>query len=142
MQANANHLGHEQIQRPSKHYRFSFDAANPPAYDSEAIDHGGMRVRPDQTIWHCQPLPVRVTTRLHYGCQVLQVDLVDDARTRRHKPKVLESLLRPTQKQIPFAVLRDFQLNVLVECFGGAREPGLDRVIDHEVSWHHRVDSL
>ncbi len=49
-QMNANHVRRQKINRLAEHARFGLDAANAPADDAQTVDHGRMRVGPDQSV--------------------------------------------------------------------------------------------
>jgi hypothetical protein len=50
--------------------------------------------------------------------QVLEVDLMADAGTRRHDAEILERALRPFEERVALLFLRIFLRNVLLECGG------------------------
>jgi hypothetical protein len=74
--------------------------------------------------------------------QVLQVDLVADARTRRHHGKIVEGLLAPAQEGVAFAVALEFPLHVDAERIGPAEGIHHDRVVDNQIDRRKRVDLL
>ena len=47
---NSYHVGRQKINRLSQHAGFGFNAANSPADDAQAINHGRMRVSADEGI--------------------------------------------------------------------------------------------
>ena len=73
--------------------------------------------------------------------EVLEVDLVDDAGARRHDAQVAERGLRPAQQLVALAVALVLALDVERERAGAAPGVDLDRVVDHEVGGHERVDA-
>jgi hypothetical protein len=76
----------------------------------------------------------------HDARQVLEIDLVADARVRRYDFEVVERLLSPPQERIALAV--PFELALRVELERNARRElvDLDRVVDHELRGLQRVD--
>jgi hypothetical protein len=72
--------------------------------------------------------------------EVLEVDLVHDARPRRHDPKVGEGLLRPAQEGVALAIALVLALDVDQERGVRAELVDLHAVVDHQVSRHERVD--
>ena len=50
LQADTHHLGNRHVIRLPQHYGLRFDASDPPSQHADTVDHGGMRVRADQSI--------------------------------------------------------------------------------------------
>ena len=48
-------------------------------------------------------------------CQILDIDLVNNARGRRNHTKVVKRLLPPAEKLVPFAVTSILSLSILLE---------------------------
>ena len=72
--------------------------------------------------------------------ELLDVQLMADARSRRDDAHVLERLLRPLQEVIALAVALELQLHVLLHGARAARHIGDDRVVDDQVAGNLRVD--
>ena len=111
-EAEADHLGRQQVQRLAEQHRLGLDAADAPAQDAQAVDHRGVRIGADQ---RCRGRPA--SSPLSERCvddrrQVLEVDLVDDAAARRHDAEVLERLLRPAQQRVALLVALVLALDV------------------------------
>ena len=134
-QLEAYDLGDEHIVGLAKGDGLGLDAPDAPAEDAEAVDHGGVAVGPDERVRHRHAVLDDHTLR-----QVLQVDLVDDPRGRRHDREVVEGLLAPLQELVALAVALELALGV--ELQGRRRSEGvdLDRVVDNQVGRHERVD--
>lgn len=64
-----------------------------PAEDAQTVDHGGVRVGAHQAVRVEEPVVVE-----HHPGQVLQVDLVNDPRSRRDDPHVPEGFGAPLGK--------------------------------------------
>ena len=79
---------------------------------------------------------------LHHGGQVLQVDLVDDPGAGRDHPEVAEGPLGELEQLVALDVPLHFQLHVELERLLRAEIVHLDRVVDHQVAGHHRVDPV
>ena len=92
-QAEADHLRDQHRDRLAEHRRLGLDAADAPAEDAEAVDHGGVGVGADQGVGIG---PARPRVRHHHPRQVLEVDLVDDAGGRRHDAEVVEGASGPS----------------------------------------------
>ena len=69
-------------QRLAEHRGFCLDAADAPAEDAEAVDHGGVRVGADEGIGKRLRLAVHCRVK-HDARQVFEVHLVADACIRR-----------------------------------------------------------
>ena len=74
--------------------------------------------------------------------EVFDVDLVDDAGSRRHHAKVAEGLLAPTQELVAFAVALVFDVHVLFDRVGHAVLVDLHGMVDDHVGLDLRVDDL
>ena len=72
--------------------------------------------------------------------EVLEVDLVADAGVRRHHGEVVERRLAPAQERVALAVALELQLGVALERAPLAEHVDLDRVVDHQLDRHQRVD--
>ena len=81
--------------------------------------------------------PSRACTTLR---QVLEVDLVADPGVRRHDREVVERGLAPAQERVALAVALELQLGVALERARLAEHVDLDRVVDHQLDRHQRVD--
>ena len=74
--------------------------------------------------------------------KVFDVDLMDDAGSRRYHAEVLERLLPPAQELVAFAVALIFDVHVLFDRIGHAVFVDLHGVVDDHVGLHLRVDDL
>ena len=72
--------------------RMCEDCLLTPADNTESIDHGGVWVRPHQTVRVHKPIYIKDD-----ATQTLQIHLVDNAGTGRHNQNVLEGLRTPLQ---------------------------------------------
>jgi hypothetical protein len=78
---------------------------------------------------------------LNHRGEVFQVDLVHDTGSRWNDPEIPEGPLREFEELIAFGVALKFQRHILAEGVGGPVVIDLDRVIDHQITGHDRVDS-
>jgi hypothetical protein len=112
-----------------------------PAEDAEAVDHRRVRVRADERVRIRQrrARPVSVLDE-HDPREVLEVDLVDDARVGRDDGEVVERVLAPAQEGVALLVALELALGVAGE--GVARAVGVDlhRMVDDELGRDERVD--
>ena len=77
---------------------------------------------------------------VNHGGEVLNIDLVDDAHARWHDTQPTEGTLAPAEEAVALAVALVLALDVLRERVLGPEGVDLDRVVDHEVDRHVRVD--
>ena len=63
-----------------------------------------------------------------------------DAGAGWHDREVVERLLRPAQQRVAFAVARVLELDVAEQRQIGAGDIDVDRVVDHQIGLHERVD--
>ena len=64
-----------------------------------------------------------------------------DAGVRRHHGEVLEGGLAPAQEGVALAVALELQLGVALEGEVLGEHVHLDRVVDHQLDRHQRVDA-
>ncbi len=93
----AHDLWRHERNRLAEHCRFGLDSADAPAEHSQAIDHGGVAVGPDESVGHCEVTGFVAHGRDH-GREVFEVDLVHDPHARRHDPEAVECLLGPPEE--------------------------------------------
>ena len=142
-QLEADHLRQEHRERLAEHRRFRFDAADPPAENGEAVDHGGVAVGADQRIGKgdLDRLAVALLLRRPHGLgEIFEIDLMADAGAGRHDREVGEGLLAPLQKAIALLVLLVFARHILPERFAGAEIVDDNGMVDHEIDRHERID--
>jgi hypothetical protein len=72
--------------------------------------------------------------------EVLDVDLVHDARAGRHDLEVIEGALAPAQELVPLLVALVLDLDVALERLGRAEDVGDDGVVDDHLGRCERVD--
>src|SRR5471030_1551504 len=140
-QVHADHVRGQEVDWLAQHAGFGFDAADAPADHADTVDHGGVRVGADQGV-----RVVHVASFLagivHAACQVFQVDLVDDAEAWWHDAEGIECLHAPFHELVTLVVTREFQFHVQVQRFLFAVVIDGDRVVDHQVNRHQRLDLL
>ena len=137
LEPEAHHLRDQHRHRLTEHRGLRLDAAHPPAEHAEAVDHRGVGVGAHQRVR--ERLPV---AGLDHAREVLQVDLVADAGVGRHDREVLERRLAPAQERVALAVALELELGVALEGEALGEHVHLDRVVDHELHRHERVDAL
>src|SRR5262249_60899581 len=92
VQLEAHHLRDEHGDRLTEQRGLGLNPSHAPAHYAERVDHRGVRIRADDGVgMNGSPL-----TEDDAG-QILEVDLMADARVRRHHPEIPEGLLAPAQ---------------------------------------------
>ena len=109
-QPEADDLRDEHRDRLAEHRRLGLDAADAPAEHAEAVDHRRVRVGADERVREGTAVSL-----LDDAGEVLEVDLVDDARVRRHDLEVPEARLAPAQESVALAVALELELGVARE---------------------------
>ena len=98
----------------SQHGRFSFDAANAPAENTQAINHSGVAVCAYQCVGTSEGCAICGLVP-HNLCKVFQINLMTDAGARRYYSEIVERTLTPFQEFIAFVVALHFYSHVLFE---------------------------
>jgi hypothetical protein len=140
-EAKAHDLGDDHGDRLAEHGRLGLDAADAPAQHREAVHHGGVAVGADQRVG-IGDLPVALGRGPDHLGQVLEVDLMADARAGRDHAEVVERLAAPAQEGVALAVALVLALDVDLEGARVAEGVDLDRVVDDEVDLGERVDLI
>ena len=130
---------HRLVQRLAQQHGLGLDAADAVAEHAQAVDHRRVGVGADERVRVRHP-PAGVLAVGHDRREVLEVDLVDDPGPGRDDAQVAEGRLRPAQQLVALAVPLVLALDVDRERPGAAPCVHLDRVVDHEVRGHQRVD--
>jgi hypothetical protein len=136
---DADHLGNGHVVGLAQHDGLGLDAAHTPAHDADAVDHGGVRVGAHQGVGVGDGAVGGFLGDDH-PAQILQVDLVADARVGGYHGEVVEAFLGPLEQLVAFAVALVFFGHVLGETVGGAVIVHLDAVVDDELGGHQGVD--
>ncbi len=129
----------QQEQGLAEHAGFGLDATDAPSEDADAVDHGRVRVGPDQRVGQRHPRAVHLA-HLHDLRQVLEVDLMDDAHPRGHDTEVAKCLLRPSKQRVALSVALVLTHDVAFIRLAIPEGVHLDGVVDHEIDRHERVD--
>ena len=103
----ADDLRDEHRDRLAEHRRLGLDAADAPAEHAEPVDHRRVRVGADERVGERDAVALVDDAR-----EVLEVDLVDDARARRDDLEVVERALAPAQERVALAVALELELGV------------------------------
>ncbi len=148
----ADDFGEKHVDGLAEHDGLGLDAADAPADDAEAVDHGGVGVGADEGIGVEDGIGRFLTARLSspksvaalrfpddFG-EVFEVNLVDDAGGGRDDAEVVEGLLAPFEELVAFVVAFEFALGVDGEGGGGGEGIDLDGVVDDEVAGDEGID--
>ncbi len=119
MKLHAHDLGGEEVERLPQHDRLGLDASHAPAEHSEPVNHRGVGVGAHQRVGEEQDVISLLAGQHHLG-QKFQVDLMHDTGGWWNNPEVVEGLLTPAQKFIPFTVPLELDLGVPLQ---GGRRP-------------------
>ena len=140
-QLETDDLRDQHRHRLAEHRRLCLDPADSPAEHAEPVDHRRVRIRSDERVGiRLRLAALAALSHEHHPGQVLEVDLVDDSRVRRDDLEVPERPLPPAQERVALAVAVELELRVVLERPPGAERVDLDRVVDHELGRHERVD--
>ena len=140
----ADDARHEHGDRLAEHGRLGLDAAHAPAEHAQAVLGGGVRVGADAGVEVGELVAIIQAGGLRHDNlrQVFDVDLVNDAGSRRHHAEVAERLLAPAQELVAFAVALVFDVHVLLDRVSHAVLVDLHGMVDDHVGLDLRVDDL
>ena len=133
----ADDLRHEHRERLAEHRGLRLDSSGAPAEDAEPVDHRRVRVGPDERVGERDAVTV-----LDHAREVLEVDLVADARSGRNDLEAAQRLLAPAQEEVALVVALELELDVAAERAARGERVHLDRVVDHELGRDQRIDLL
>ena len=140
-EAEADDLRDQHRDGLAEHGSLSLNAADAPAEDAKAIDHGGVRVRADEGVWVGKDQAVRAGRSGEDDAgEVFQVDLVADAHAGGDGGKVVEGGLAPFEEGVALAIALELERGVKVIGVGGAELVNLDGVVDDELRGLEGVD--
>ena len=94
----------------------------------------------------CESVPTSVSGKInavafkHAFCQILEIHLVNDADARRDDAKSVKRLSSPFQKSISLFVAAKLHLHVSLIGGFAAGVIDLDRMVDHQIDRHERLD--
>ena len=136
-QPNSNNLWNQHINRLSEHYGLGFDSTNSPTKHAQSIDHRCVTI--------CTDKAVRIENSIFFPnhfCEIFQVDLMNDARSRWHDSEIAECALPPLQEFIALHIALKFLL--VIDCQRNATAIRIDlhRMINHKIARNKRIDAL
>ena len=136
----AHYVRREHVNRLAQHSGFRFDAAHAPADHTQTIDHGGVAVGANQRVGVVQRLG-SAALDMHTAREVFEVDLVHDAKARRHHAKSVKGLHAPLEELVALAVALEFELHVQVHRVGAAVVIHHHRMVYHQVYRYQGLDA-
>ena len=131
----ADHIRRQEVVGLAEHAGFGFNAAHAPGQNTDAVDHGGVRVGADGGVGIVDPFFFPDAAR-----QVFQIDLVADAVARRYHADAVKGLFGPLEEGVTLAVALEFDFHVLAQRVFGVADVDDDGVIDDEIYRNQRFD--
>ena len=135
VEPHADDLRHEHRQLLAEQRGLGLDSADTPAEHAEAVDHRRVRVGADQRVREDDAVAF-----LDHAREVLEIDLVDNARVRRDDLQVVEGALAPAQEGVALAVALVVAVDVGRDRHPRGEGVDLHRVVDHQLGRDVRVD--
>ena len=139
VQLETHHFRNQHRKWLAQHGRLGLDAAHAPAEYAQRVDHRGVRVRAYQRIRKCYGDSASLLGE-HHAAQVLQIDLVADARIRRHHLEIEKCFLPPAQKRIAFQIALHLDFRVQQKRLPRSKIIHLHGMIDHQIRRKQRID--
>jgi hypothetical protein len=136
MEAEADDLGHEHGDGLAEHGCLGLDAAHAPADHAEAVDHGRVRIGPEEGVG----IGLAIGVGEDDPGQVLEVDLVADTGVGWDDLELVERALAPPQEPVALHVALELELGVAAEGVGRAVDVGHHGVVDDQLGGNQRVD--
>ena len=90
-QFHADHTWHKRRDGLPESRSFSLNAANAPTQDADAVGGRRVRISTDKRVKVCKRTIFAFTPH-HDACKVLDIQLMADARTRRHNAHIVVTL--------------------------------------------------
>ena len=131
--------GNEHGERLAEHGGFRFNAADAPAEDAEAVDHGGVGIGADERIGEGDGAAVLLFTEDDAG-QIFEIDLVADASVRRNYFEILKAFLAPAQEGVALDIALHFEVGVEGEGAGDAEFVHLHGVVNYQLGGEQGID--
>ena len=128
--------GREHVDRLAEHAGLGLDAADAPADDAQAVDHGGVAVGADEANRGRRRRRGPSTTLARYS----RLTWWHDAGGGRDDAEVVEGLLAPLEELVALAVALELHVDVVVHGIGLPKSVDLHGVVDDQVDGDQRVD--
>ncbi len=126
---DSDHFGNREHVGEPKQRRLGIDAAHTPPEHAECVDHRRMRVAADDEIRERPGVAVH-RRRAHDARGALEVDLVDDAGSRRMHRDAAEVRLAPAQELVALGVALALAGHVVRQRIGAAPAIDLQGMVD------------
>jgi hypothetical protein len=137
----ADDLRDEQRNGLAQHRGLRLDATHAPAQHTQAVDHGGVRVRAHDGVRVHLVLALGVVVE-HHAAEIFEVHLVDDAGVGRHHLEIVERGLAPAQEGVALAITLELDPVVRGQRTGAPVVVHLHRMVDDQLGGVDRVDLL
>ena len=108
-QLEADNVRDQHRDRLAEHRGFCLDATDAPAEHADAVNHRRMRIGANDRI-RIRLSRVACLVVEYDATEILQVDLVDDARVGRNHAEVFERALAPAKERVALPVAVEFNL--------------------------------
>ena len=139
-QLEPHHLGDQHGDGLAEHDGLRLDAADAPAEHRQSIDHGGVTVGADESVGEGKFAVATLLAGPHNLRQIFEIDLMADARARRHHAEIVEGARAPAQEGVTLAVARIFLVDIGLEGARGAKHIHHHRVVDDKIDRRQRID--
>ena len=139
VQFEADDSGNQHRERLAEHCGFRFDAADAPAEDAEAVDHGGVRIGADERIGEGEARAFLLLAENDAG-EIFEIHLVANAGVRRDDFEILKTFLAPAEEGVALDIALHFEVGVEGEGAGDAEFVHLHGMVDHQFGGQQRID--
>ena len=136
----AHNFRDQHRDRLAQHRCFCLDPANAPAKNAKTVDHGGVAVGSNTGVGIGDKIAILVRARPHTAADIFKVHLVADACAWGNSCEILERFGAPFEEVIALCVSLVFEAHVGFHRLRVAKFIDHDRVVDHEVDGHLRVN--
>lgn len=113
----------------------------PQPQHSHAVDHCGVGVGANTGVGVCL-YPIFVFAGENAAREVFEVDLVNDAGSRRNNAEIIKGFLAPAQELVALSITLILSFHIALECHSVAKNIDLNRMVDHQFCGNLRVDEL
>ena len=139
-QLEADNFRDEHRHRLAQHRGLRLNPANAPSKDAKAVDHRRVAVCTHASVGICDGRAVRSCAGPNRLRNMLQIDLMANARAGRDRLEIVQRLGTPFQKVIAFGIALIFDFDILFRRLGMAEFVDHDAVVDDQMHRDQRVD--
>ena len=144
-ETKTNDLGNQHGHGLPEHRGLRFDTADTPREHANAVDHRRVRIRADRGIGK-RDIILWVVSDTGTAApeddarEILDVDLVHDARVRWDCAEPIERRLAPLQERVTFAIAFEFEIGIFLQRVVRSEVIDLHRMVDDEFDRLQRID--